>query len=371
MSQSGPTHTDQGPKGRLPGRPFASRLVRGWRKRTSRALADMMACDPRQHPPKAGLSRLQNESVRATISISGVVIDHGQSDCLKFANCAGATTRGARFNGVRRWRNLDSWPLHFHFCSPVRQPQRPTLLTTEHIRCGTAITIIPNGARAGLTLALTSPAARTIRSRMPCVGATARDISITRPGGAVSMGMAAIPATSSATVLIRAGGEPSFRAGARPSGLNASHRPGMTIGKLSRAAPNSQASFPGCGANRASGALLIRGPQSVPDLRRRHFMPRRVRDTRLPSRQKSNFASPINAESTVHSLAKKYFALLVGQIIARESRHPAPATRGVSRSSRTLARDAMDAFASTDERCRKRTAKPRGLSASTLARTWR
>ena len=87
-------------------------------------------------------------------------------------------------------------------------------------------------------------------------------------------------------------------------------------------------------------------------------------------RQNPNFSSPIRPESTVQSLAKKYSAYVDGQIIARESRHPAPATRGVSRSSRTQARDAMDVFASTDERCRKRTAKPRGLSASTLARTW-
>lgn len=112
------------------------------------------------------------------------------------------------------------------------------------------------------------------------------------------------------------------------------------------------------------------GVPCSPDLRRRIARRARVRDRKLTLRQKSNFSSPIRPESTVQSLATKYSALVDGQITARESRHPAPATRGVSRSSRTPARDAMDVFASTDERCRKRTAKPRGLSASTLARTW-
>jgi hypothetical protein len=52
-------------------------------------------------------------------------------------------------------------------------------------------------------------------------------------------------------------------------------------------------------------------------------------------RQKSNFLSHINADSTVHPFAQKYSALPVGQIISIPSRRPAP-DRGASRSSRFL-----------------------------------
>ena len=52
--------------------------------------------------------------------------------------------------------------------------------------------------------------------------------------------------------------------------------------------------------------------------------------------QKTKFASPINADSTVQSSAKKYFTPPVGQIISTSPRHPASILRGVSRSSRTL-----------------------------------
>jgi hypothetical protein len=47
-------------------------------------------------------------------------------------------------------------------------------------------------------------------------------------------------------------------------------------------------------------------------------------------RQKSNFASPIKPESTVHSLAQKYFAFAVGQIIARGSAIPHPHERRIA-----------------------------------------
>jgi hypothetical protein len=49
----------------------------------------------------------------------------------------------------------------------------------------------------------------------------------------------------------------------------------------------------------------------------------------------------------------------------------APSQRGVSRSSRTLARDAMDAGLSKDERQASRTAKPYGPGAPTLASSLR
>ena len=51
-------------------------------------------------------------------------------------------------------------------------------------------------------------------------------------------------------------------------------------------------------------------------------MPHRVRDTRDAQtrlHQKSNFANPINAESTVHPSLQKYFAVPVGQIIFMNS----------------------------------------------------
>jgi hypothetical protein len=67
-------------------------------------------------------------------------------------------------------------------------------------------------------------------------------------------------------------------------------------------------------------------------------------------RQNSNFTSQINADSTVQPFAKKYFALPVGQIIFKTSRHPA-LVRGALRGRHdSLARDAMDAAMSNDER---------------------
>jgi hypothetical protein len=68
------------------------------------------------------------------------------------------------------------------------------------------------------------------------------------------------------------------------------------------------------------------------------------------SREKTNFASHINADSTVHPFTKKYFALPVGQIIFIPSRRPVP-DRGALRGRHDLlARDAMDAVMSKDER---------------------
>ncbi len=61
-----------------------------------------------------------------------------------------------------------------------------------------------------------------------------------------------------------------------------------------------------------------------------------------------NFFKPINVIWVVQSFAEKYFAFRFPQIsvINIASR---PTERGVSRSSRTLVRDAMDAAVSTDE----------------------
>jgi len=55
-----------------------------------------------------------------------------------------------------------------------------------------------------------------------------------------------------------------------------------------------------------------------------------------------NFRNPINAESTVQSFAKKYFALPVGQIISTSPRHPA-SIRGALAIVTNVGRDAMDA----------------------------
>ena len=65
---------------------------------------------------------------------------------------------------------------------------------------------------------------------------------------------------------------------------------------------------------------------------------------------------------------KNNSACAVGQISGSSSRVP-PHKRGVSRSSRTLMRDAVDAFGARDECTNKRTAKSCGLDASTLALT--
>jgi hypothetical protein len=46
---------------------------------------------------------------------------------------------------------------------------------------------------------------------------------------------------------------------------------------------------------------------------------------------------------------EKYLACAVGQITGFSSRRPAPDTRGASRSSRNVVRDAMDAMVSRDE----------------------
>ena len=45
-------------------------------------------------------------------------------------------------------------------------------------------------------------------------------------------------------------------------------------------------------------------------------------------REKTNFTSGINADSTVHPSAQKYFALPVGQIISIPSRRPVPDQEG-------------------------------------------
>jgi hypothetical protein len=61
-------------------------------------------------------------------------------------------------------------------------------------------------------------------------------------------------------------------------------------------------------------------------------------------RQKSNFLSRINAESTVQSSSEKYFALPVGQIIFITPRRPLPDQEGrFAVVTKRWARDAMDA----------------------------
>src|ERR1700748_1645616 len=62
------------------------------------------------------------------------------------------------------------------------------------------------------------------------------------------------------------------------------------------------------------------------------------------------FSKPDQADAICPVLAGKInrFALHPNQLYKR--RRPAPATRGVSRSSRTLARDAVDAWRAQDER---------------------
>src|ERR1700733_5715807 len=88
--------------------------------------------------------------------------------------------------------------------------------------------------------------------------------------------------------------------------------------------------------------------------------------TNKASRQKPHFLSPINADSTVHSLCQKYFALPVGQIIFIPSRRPVP-DRGALRGRHdSLARDAMDAVVSKRRTTRRRTAKSCGPDVSTL-----
>jgi len=61
-------------------------------------------------------------------------------------------------------------------------------------------------------------------------------------------------------------------------------------------------------------------------------------------REKLNFANPFNLIWPVQSCAQKHFAFHQAQI-GGLSRHPGLATRGVSRSSRHVRRDAVDASA--------------------------
>jgi hypothetical protein len=54
-------------------------------------------------------------------------------------------------------------------------------------------------------------------------------------------------------------------------------------------------------------------------------------------------------QKSCQSVATKIFRFIRSQNRVYGSRHPAPRQRGVSRSSRNVARVAMDALASTDE----------------------
>jgi hypothetical protein len=66
----------------------------------------------------------------------------------------------------------------------------------------------------------------------------------------------------------------------------------------------------------------------------------------IPWRGPANFFRIFNGELSVQSCRQKFFAMPVGQIISTNSRYPAPLRRGVSRSSQTWVRDAVDAAAS-------------------------
>ena len=94
--------------------------------------------------------------------------------------------------------------------------------------------------------------------------------------------------------------------------------------------------------------LLAKRPDIELHGRRRPAHPRRRPAKSL--RQKPNFSSPINADSTVHPFAKKYFALPVGQIISTTSRRPVPVRGALRGRHDLLARDAMDATVSQDGR---------------------
>jgi hypothetical protein len=65
-----------------------------------------------------------------------------------------------------------------------------------------------------------------------------------------------------------------------------------------------------------------------------------------PLRRPANFFRNFNSDLPVQSCPRKFFVMPVGQIISTNQRHPAPLTRGVSRSSRTWVWDAVDAAAS-------------------------
>src|SRR5450631_2061735 len=110
-----------------------------------------------------------------------------------------------------------------------------------------------------------------------------------------------------------------------------------------------------------------------------------LRDSGLPSDLPDGRA----VENPVQSPLQKYFASPVGQIISTNSRIPSR-KRGVSRSSRTLERDAVDAAAfgarwdrragsqesvsdhrRADERRFSRTAKSCGPDTATLVSSWR
>jgi hypothetical protein len=67
------------------------------------------------------------------------------------------------------------------------------------------------------------------------------------------------------------------------------------------------------------------------------------------ARVQADFFSPIKLFLPVEFLVQKYSASFLTQITCIFLRVPAHDTRGVSRSSRTLDRDAMDASSAADE----------------------
>jgi hypothetical protein len=75
--------------------------------------------------------------------------------------------------------------------------------------------------------------------------------------------------------------------------------------------------------------------------------PEMTKNMRAP---KTKNRLPHQRDSTCPVVFEKIFRFCLYPNQTYNSRHPAPAERGVSRSSRTLARDAVDATVPTDER---------------------
>jgi hypothetical protein len=87
------------------------------------------------------------------------------------------------------------------------------------------------------------------------------------------------------------------------------------------------------------------------------------------SRHTVDLSGRLVCRIAVQPFNEKYFASRTGRNSNRGIAVP-PHKRGVSRSSRTYVRDAVDAGGAKDERARSRTAKSCGPDAPTLASSW-
>src|SRR5258708_26747494 len=105
----------------------------------------------------------------------------------------------------------------------------------------------------------------------------------------------------------------------------------------------------------------------MPRASARHYRPA-ARFIRVS--EKPNLLKRIKVIWVVQSCLQKYSASHLTQITSRTPAVPL-LTRGVSRSSRTLGRDAVDVSGATDESADLRTAKSCGPDAPTLASSWR